>query len=226
MFFRQTSLALVFLLLVGSVGCTGKSDPTGPEGAYNQFRDGLFEGDNDKVWNRMSPDSHAYFDDQVARLRLMDEKIVRYLPPTDHKLARGQAGSVLTDEVTDGRGLFDKIFQPKGLPKDEQFKVGSQVEEIRKSEDEKTAEVITRGKQTIRLVHDEKSDEWFVSLPNSTFVTVEKTPEALNKSFQWLEKNESALDQTIEDLIEEERREREKVIADLMGYGEGDKVAN
>lgn len=205
--FRSRIIPLI-VALAFVIGCGSKTDPADPEGAYNEFRDGLFAADKDKVWNRMSSGSHQYFEDQLARLRLMDEKIARYLPPTDHKLARSQAGSILTDEVKDGKGLFGKIFDPSGLPKDEKYKVGSNVEEIRLSEDEKSAEVITRGKQTYRLIHDEKSDEWFVSFQDST--------EALKGSFGWLEQNESALDQTIEDLIDEERREREKVIADLM----------
>ena len=211
--FRAVERPLTILLVscaLFALGCGDKLDPTEPEGAYNVFRDALFRGDSQMIWDRMAPSSHQYFDDEVERLRKMDEKIGRYLPATDHKLARKQAGSILTDEITDGRGLFNKIFQPAKLPQDEKFHVGSDVEEVQISEDEKTAKVITRGKQNILLVHNEKNDEWYIMFVESI--------DELGTSMKWLESNESALTQTVEDLIDEERRERESVISELMGY--------
>ncbi len=196
-------------LLVFVMGCGDELDPTEPEGAYDSFKEALFAGDSERMWSRMSPSSHTYFDDQLERLHRMDEKIRKYLPPTDHRLAREQAGSILTDEIESGKGLFEHIFSPDTLPQDEKYKVGMQVEEIKISEDETQAAVVTRGGQEILLEHGER-DEWFVMFVESS--------EAVPGAMAWLDQNEEALDQTIEDLIAEEREERAEIIAHLFGY--------
>lgn len=199
------SLVMALMLL----GCGDKLDPTEPEGAYNAFKDALFKGNPDAMWARMSPSSHQYFDDQLERLHRMDAKIERYLPPTDHRLAKKQAGSILTDELESGEEFFKHIFSADTIPQDEKYKVGMQVEEIKISEDEKQAAVVTRGGQEILLEHGE-GDQWFVMFVESS--------EAVPNAMSWLEQNESALDQTVEDLIAEEREERAQIISDLFGY--------
>lgn len=209
---KWADILCTLALVIGLMGCGVKMDPGDPEGAHNVFQAAMFDGDAETMWNRMAPSSKEFFDGQLARLKIMDEKIVRFLPQTDHKLARKQSGSILITEVADGKALFLKVFTPAGIPQDEKFKVGSAVEEVRMSEDEKSAELVTRGQQTVHLTYDEKSEEWFVMFA--------ETEDAVSKSFIWLDENEKALDQTIEDLIEEERREREIIIADLMDYSD------
>ncbi|MEZ4462367.1 MAG: hypothetical protein R3E66_22110 [bacterium] len=200
-------LALSTLLLSA---CGDKLDPSDPEGAFNLFKTAMLNGDRDTMWEHMAPSSREYFDAQLKRLHAMDEKIARYLPPTDHKLARTQAGSILTDSMTTGRQLFDKVVTPSGLPKDEKYLVGLTVEEIKVSEDEKTAAILTRGKQKVLLQYDEKNDRWDVMFVESF--------EPLKTAMKWMDANENALNQTIDDLLSEERRKRETILAELMGF--------
>jgi len=191
-------------------GCGDKLDPSDPEGAFNLFKTAMLNGDRDTMWNHMAPSSQEFFDAQLERLQSMDTKIGRYLPPTDHKLARKQAGSILTDELTSGRQLFDKIVTPANLPKDEKYLVGLTVEEIKVSEDEKTAEIMTRGKQKILLQYDDAGEKWDILFVESFG--------PLKVAMKWVDSNESALDQTIDDLLSEERRKREAILAELMGF--------
>lgn len=204
--------ALLVALFVSFVvtGCSDKLDPSDPEGAYNLFKTAMLAGDKETMWNHMAPSSQKFFDAQLERLKGMDEKIGRYLPPTDHKLARTQAGSILTEEMTTGRQLFEKVVTPNNLPKDEKYLVGLAVEEINISEDEKTAAIMTRGKQKVLLQYDEKGEKWDVMFVESF--------EPLKDAMKWLDQNESALDSTIDDLLSEERRKREAILAELMGF--------
>jgi hypothetical protein len=140
----------------------------------------------------------------------MDELIRRYLPQTDVKLARKQSGTVLLDDVGDGRELFLKVYSAENVPKKKAIiEVGSEVDEVKVAEDGKLAKVVTRAGQEYILTKDEDSEEWYVMLTKSN--------DAVENSFGWLERNEEALTQTVEDLIKEEREQREEVIAELMG---------
>lgn len=195
------------LALTALSGCSDKQDPTDPEGAYNIFRDALFQGDADGVWQRLAATTHSYFGEQHARLVQMDGTIEKYLPQTDHMIAREQAGSILTDEVSDGKSLFTKVFTPKTLPQDEAYRLGSNVSEVEVAEDEKFARIKTLAGQEYVLSRGDR-DEWFVMLIKSS--------EAVQGRLTWVETNESALKQTIEDLIAEERKEREAIIAELL----------
>jgi len=198
---------LAFIVASLSTGCDENVDPTDPEGAYNLFRQALFKGDAKGVWKRLAPSTHQYFEDEYQRLVQMDETIDRYLPQTDHKLARRQAGSVLTDDVKDGKGLFLHVFKPKAMKLDEAEAVGAKVEEIVVQKDGKTAVIKTLGGQRYILVRGD-DEQWYVMLVKSS--------KAVGRNMKWLDKNESALKQTVEDLIDEERKERETVIAELM----------
>lgn len=209
---RTRIIGIALLLCFLLTGCGKKLDPSDPEGAFNLFWQHMMDGQSEAMWDLMAPSSHEYFDQQLERLHEMDEKIGRYLPPTDHTLARKQAGSILTDEIKDGRGLFLKIFKPAEVPKEEAIQVGMQVEQVTMSEDQKSAAVLTRGGQKVLLTYDQANEKWEVMF-------VESFAE-LGTAMGWLESNETALDQTIEDLISEERRERESLIAELMGYEE------
>lgn len=207
---RNWLMGNLLLLVLLSLGCGKKMDPSDPEGAFNLFQDAMLNGQSEQMWELMAPSSHQYFDQQVERLRGMDEKIGRYLPPTDHRLARNQAGSILTDEIKDGRGLFLKVFTPAQIPKDEPVLVGLQVEQVTMSEDKKSAAILTRGNQKVLLQYDEKAERW-----NIMFV---ESFEELKTAMNWLDSNETALAQTIDDLISEEQRKRETLIAELLGY--------
>ena len=137
----------------------------------------------------------------------MDVQIARYLPPTDHKLARRQAGSVLTDDVQDGHGLFLKVFTPANMKITEAHRIGSVVSEIQVTEDEKFAKLKTEAGTEYRL--EKMQDEtWKVVVvgDNSPF----------QSAMGWLNSNEEALEQTVTDLIEEETKHREAIIAELI----------
>lgn len=190
-----------------SVGCAENLDPRDPEGAYNLYVNALWAQDAKAVWDRAAPTTHEYFQQKYEVLREMDETIARYLPPTDHKIAREQAGSILTDKVKNGEELFLELFRPSQLQLEEKHRVGASVATIAVSEDERAAELKTLGGDTFLLARGD-DQEWYVMLVRSSNV--------VDEALEWLTSNESALKQTIEDLIAEERKNREAVIAELM----------
>lgn len=198
---------LTLILLLAS--CAQNLDPRDPEGAYNLYINALWAKDAETVWERTAPTTHQYFQDQYETLVKMDETISKYLPPTDHKIAREQAGSILTSKVKDGKGLFLEVFRPDKLNLAEKHKVGAVVDQIRINEDETAAELTTLGGDVYYLTKGKGKDaEWYVMLVRSSA--------AVEGEMKWLTANESALNQTIEDLIDEERKEREAVIGELM----------
>lgn len=210
---RAFVLHVLLVLCAGtSMACGEKVDPTDPEGAYNLYLKALWSGDAEGVWVRLSPSTKEYFQNQYEVLVAMDETIEKYLPPTDHKIAREQAGSILTDKVTDGKTLFLQVFQPKNLKIEEAHKVGAAVDEIRINEDETAAELKTLGGDVLYLTKD-TDQQWYVMLVRSSA--------AVGERMKWLEQNQSALQQTVEDLIDEERKKREAVIAELMKLDDG-----
>lgn len=200
-------LLVALLSFVGTFGCSDELDPTAPDDAFYQFRDALLNGDEELMWERASESTHAYFRDRYEQLQAMDRKIERYLPQTDHKVAREQAGTVLLDEVDGPAGLFKRVVAPEKLEATKAQRIGAQIDTIRLSEDEQHAVLVTRSGQQFEMVRGE-DDEWYVALAEST--------NAVDESFAWLENNQSALNQTVDDLIAEERQQREKVIAELM----------
>ncbi len=193
-------------------GCDENVDPTDPEGAYNIYINSLWANDAEGVWDRLAPTTRGYFQTQYENLVEMDETIRRYLPATDHKIARQQAGSILTDEVQDGKGLFLKVFQPQGLNATGGHKVGALVDEIKINEDKTQAELTTLGGDTFYLT---KGTGEGVD-PNQWYVMLVRSSEKVKSRMQWLDSNQSALQQTVEDLIAEERTKRESIIAELM----------
>lgn len=215
---RIASIAKLFVLisiLLGSAACGEKVDPTDPEGAYNLYVKALWAGDAEAVWERAAPSTHQYFQEQQERLQEMDETIERYLPATDHKIAREQAGSILTSKATDGKTLFLEVFQPSNLKLKESHQVGAGVDQIRINEDETAAELKTLGGDVYYLTKAE-DEQWYIMLVQSS--------SAVKERMKWLEANQSALQQTVEDLIDEEREEREAVIAELMKLDTGGKA--
>ncbi|RAL25484.1 hypothetical protein DL240_04535 [Lujinxingia litoralis] len=194
-------------LALGTTACSGELDPTSPGDAYTLFRDALFEKEEDIVWERLDPESHAYFQARYERLVQMNELIESYLPQTDHRLARSQSGAELIASVSDGRELFDYVFEKAQMPQDDAIIFGSGIQEIRVSEDGKSALVLTRGQQEFVMAQAE-DEAWQINLVDSG--------DFLDTSFGWLTRNEEALAKTVEDLIAEERQKREAIIAELM----------
>ena len=138
----------------------------------------------------------------------MDKDIKRYLPQADHRIAQRQSGTILLRDVSSGETLFLKVFQPSKLPNDEAHKLGSDIEAINMSEDKKLAKIITKSKQEYVLSKNEKDNQWYVMLSKSV--------DAVDKKMKWVESNNSALRQTVDDLISEERKKRELIISELM----------
>ena len=197
---------MIAALCVGCAACSSELDPTSPEDAYLMFRDAMFAGDAEAVWGRVDPTTKEYFDKSYSDLSGMSVDIERYLPQADHRIAKRQSGVVLVRDAQDGHDLFLKVFTPSGLPKDEAYLLGSEVDEIKVNEEETFAEVVTRGGPSFYLGRSPKNEQWYVMLVDT---------DALKKSMAWLPSNQSALRQTVDDLIAEERAEREKIIAEL-----------
>lgn len=203
--------ALLLLLLLSAVpGCSSELDPTQPDGAYQLFRDALLAGDAEGVWKHSDEATHLYFEERFEHLGQMDKTIEQFLPQTDHRIARQQSGAILLDEVKDGKGLFMKIFQAQKFNDDEAIRIGSDIDELTVNKEDTAARVLTRAKQVYLLKKDPKSEQWRIQLMES------ETSKSVEESMGWLGHNESALQQTVEDLVAEQRQEREAIIADLM----------
>lgn len=198
----------IVALCLAAVGCSGELDPTDPGEAYLLFRKAMIEDDVDKMWKRSSQGTRDYFDQRHQQLVQMQQKIEKYLPQTDHKLARKQSGTELLDELEGGRELFERVVKPDRVAMNEARRIGSQVEEIRRSKDGDKAKVQTRSGRTYRLVREGEKGQWYVSLVDSVG--------SVDKSFAWLDGNMEALTKTVNDLIEEEKEKREEIIAELM----------
>lgn len=201
------------IALLMATGCSDELDPTEAGDAYLMFRDALWSGSAEQVWSLSDEQTHTYFQERYEELVGMDDTIDRYLPLADHRLARRQSGAVLIKEIKDGKGLFLKVFTPDKLPKEDAFRLGLDVEELAVAEDDQNAKVVTRGKQVFYLVKQKGSKKgerarWHVKLVQSS--------EAVPGAFVWLEGNRTALQQTVDDLIAEERQQREAIIAELM----------
>lgn len=214
---RLSALALLSVMCLSA--CEQELDPKEPEGAYNVFRNAMLAGDVDGVWDRTDKGTHENFDKYYARLGEMRTDIKRYFPVADHTIAQRQTGAVLLSQVDSGKSLFTYIFNPKrfsvddqGQPLDPQvieaYKLGSDVESISLTKDEKGAEIKTKGGQSFVLARNPIDKQWYVKLSSSL--------EAFDEKMGWVNQNQDALKKTIEDLIEEERTERAAIISELM----------
>ena len=208
---RATWRAVVVLAcgVVFGLGCSDELDPTQPEDAYEVFKASLMSGDAEGVWARVDEDTQTFYQERRDKLEAMGNRIEEFLPQADHRLAREQAGVVLTDEIADGKALFLKVFTPGELPNDQAHQLGMDIDELNVAEDGLLAEVKTRGGQVFYLSRKSEEGEWFVMLLKST--------DQVAGSMKWLDANEEALEQTIKDLIDERREAREQIIAELMG---------
>lgn len=205
---RPVCLLLLVLFAHPLTACEEEVDPLEPEGAYHLFRAAMFKGDAKGVWARSDKKTHEYFQKRYERLVEMEKDIKRYLPQADHRIAQRQSGTVMLRDVKSGESLFMKVFEPAKLPKDEAFKLGSDIEAINMSEDKKLAKIITKSKQEYVLTKNEQDKQWYVMLSESV--------KAVDNKMKWVDQNNSALKQTVDDLIAEERKKRELIISELM----------
>lgn len=201
------AVVTVALAVLMVAGCSSEPEPTSPGGAYRMFRAALVDGDSKAMWERCAPRTHEYFQARYDDLVTMDRKIERYMPQTDHRLARKQAGTELLDKVDGGRALFERVVRPNRIVVNQSRKLGLSVQEIRMSKDESRAVAATYAGQEFRMVKGENG-EWYVRLVESV--------EAVDEAFAWLRNNKTALEKTIDELVEDERSEREQVIAELF----------
>lgn len=210
---RSTMVVLAAILVAGGalVGCQSEADPTKPAGAYRMYRQAVLDGDLEAMWKRTSESSHEFFGEKYETLVEMDRQIRKYMPQTDHELARKQTGTEMLDEIDGAQGLFEKMLEPENMPLNQARRLGSEVEKIRMGKDREVARVVAAGGREYRLVRGE-DDEWYVDLVASV--------DAVKKNFGWLEKNEKALEKTVNDIVEKRQEEREKIIADLMDVAE------
>ncbi len=211
--FCRPAFALVAMLLTIAMttGCSGDLDPSDPEDAYDLFRHALFDGEAQTVWERTDEQTREYFEDRYQRLQAMNDLIERYLPHTDHQIARSQSGAELVAEIDSGQDLFVRVFEPTGFLDDEAIRFGSEGQQIKMAEGGDSAVVVTRGGQEFVLVLQD-DELWYINLVDSG--------NFLDEALKWLHDNEDALEQTVEDLIAEERQVREQIISELMDLEE------
>lgn len=202
----------VLLATVGfAAGCGSEEDPTKPAGAYRMYRQAVLDGDVEAIWERSSESTHEYFAERYDELVEMDQQIREYLPHTDHELARKQTGTEMLDDIDGPRGLFEKMLKPKNMPMNQARRLGSEIEKIRMGEDREVARVVAAGGREYRVVLGE-DEEWYVDIVASV--------DAVDKSFEWLDNNQEALEKTVNDIVEKRQEEREEIIADLMDVEE------
>jgi hypothetical protein len=206
---RALFTVLLSLLLGGGVlsGCSDELDPTQPEGAYRIFRQGLLAGEADNVWECLDASTKGVFDERASTLTAMSDDIVRFLPTVDQKLARRQTGvEVLsTKGVSGGKSLFALLFVPGAVSVTPEIEVGMLVSSVELSTSKTEAIVVTQAGQQFRLAKEDDG-HWRVSSWREFAVARTK----------WVLDNQTALQQTVEDLIAEEKEEVERIIDFLV----------
>lgn len=208
---RPWLLPVTVVLLVGlGAGCADDLDPKQPQGAYLIFRQALFTGDADTSWDYLDRGTQAVFEDRAAVLNNMSEDIVRFLPQVDQRLARKQTGAELLrgGKVTDGKSLFKLLFKPDAVPVTPEIEVGTQISSVEVNDAEDEAIIVTESGQQYRLVIDEEGT-WRVSSWRE--LAIERT--------KWILDNQTALTQTVQDLIAEEKEEVDRIIDYLVKEG-------
>jgi hypothetical protein len=198
------------LLLLGSAGCADELDPKQPQGAYLIFRQALFAQDGEAAWDYLDAGTQAVFEDRAKILDSMSQDILRFLPQVDQRLARRQTGAELikAKQVTDGKALFILLFTPAAVPVTPEIEVGTQISSVEVNDAEDEAIVVTESGQQYRLVLEEDGT-WRVSSWRD--LAIERT--------KWILDNQTALTQTVQDLIAEEKEEVDRIIDFLVKEG-------
>lgn len=193
--------------LLLATGCAEELSPQEPRGAYLLFRQAVLSGDAAQVYAFMDKDTRKVFDDRYQTLNAMDEQILRFLPQVDQKLARQQTGVVFLKErkITSGEELFKAVFQAKQLEVTPEIEVGTEVSDVEVNAEESEAAVVTYSGQVYRLV---KEDDGLWRVASWQELVTSKTG--------WVQGNQTALEQTVSDLINEESAEVDKVIEHIL----------
>ncbi|MEO1273331.1 MAG: hypothetical protein AAFX99_35045, partial [Myxococcota bacterium] len=205
--------ALWFALV--TVGCQGELKPEEPDGAYLLFRQALLDQDTDTIYSFLNNKTKTVFDTRTVVLKDMSTKIDRFLPQVDQKLARSQTGVVLLKkhDIKDGKALFKHLFQSKAIEVTEGLQVGSGirfpggVEYL--DEDKTQAVIVTWANDQYYLVLEEEGED-------KKIWRVASWLEDAEAKTQWIVTNQKNLDQTIQDLISEEKEEIDTVIKYLL----------
>lgn len=212
---RGKIVVLMLVWLGGLAGCQGEMLPTEPDGAYLLFRQAVLSGDSKTAYEFLDHDTKALFDERVVALNDMQDRIDRFLPQVDQRLARQQTGVVLLkkNKLDSGNALFLMLFTPDKLEVTPEIEVGSEISDLEVSEDGKEAILVTYSGQQYRLVLE--GTEWRVS--SWAALAAKRT--------QWILDNRTALEQTVQDLIAEEKEEVDRVIAFLIAEDKARKAA-
>ncbi len=198
------SICLVTLLCAA---CEDEVVLDEPGGGYMAFRDAVLDNKAEDVYACLDAATKAVYDERFKTLQAMDERITKFLPQVDQKLARQQTGVVLLKEknLQSGKDLFVLIFQGSKIERTEGLENGTEVsyEEINDTKD--AAVVKTYANVQYQMVKEEDG-VWRVA----------EWKELSEERTKWIVDNQSALEQTVEDLINEEKEEIDRVIAFLL----------
>lgn len=201
------ALGVLWVVAAFVAGCQEEYRPDNPEGAYMLWRQALLSGDTAGVYGLLDEDTHAVLDERVEVMRVMSEDIVRYLPQVDQKLARRQTGVVLLNEhdIETGADLFQALFMPDKLEVTPSIEVGTEISEMTLNEAGDEAVIVVYSSQQF-LMRRGQDGQWRVSSWRT--LCLERT--------QWILDNRGALEQTVQDLINEEKEEVDAAIKFLL----------
>lgn len=197
----------LLLALLATSACEEELLPQEPRGSYLLFRQAVFQGDADQVWEYLDKDTRDLFEQRYQTLIAMADQIVQFLPAVDQKLARQQTGVVLLAEhgIQSGKDLFKAVFKPKAIEITPEIEVGTEVSEMELNEAENEAVIVTYSGTVYRLVVE---DDGIWRITNWRELVESRT--------QWVAGNQTALEQTVSDLINEEKEEVDKIIQFIL----------
>jgi len=227
-------VSLCLAVCASALSCSKELLPTEPEGAYMLWREAFIgpqcEGEKeaveacrekreDIIYDFLDKETHKVFDERVEVLKSMQDEIQRFLPQVDQKLAREQTGVVLLDMhgIEDGRGLFKALFKIENLKMTPEIEVGTEVSEVEINEEGTEAAIVVYAVEEPVNPGDEavgqqfllrKEEEGLWRITSWRQMSIERT--------KWILDNRSALEQTVQDLINEEKAEVDVVIKYLL----------
>ena len=143
-----------FLLLLGSVACSSEIDPHEAEGGYLRFREALLGNDSRGLWECLSKDTKALFDDALNDPLNIQESLAS-LSPTDQTIVQERTTVQLLQVADDAETLFNVLVRLENLSGDETYRIGSAIQTLTVAADESTALVLTESNQEIELVKEE-----------------------------------------------------------------------
>jgi hypothetical protein len=189
------------------VSCSEEVVETEPEGAYIIWRQALFDGDEGRVYEQLDAQTKRVFQERFERLLLMSQDIQRYLPQADQKLAREQTGVVMLSRhgIKDGEGLFRALVELDKLEVSPEIEVGTEVSEVEINESGTEAAVVVYAGQQF-VLRKEEEGRWRIA----------SWHQLCSERTQWILDNSQVLEQTVQDLINEEKEETDAVIKYLL----------